>query len=93
MNNKGGLITTFLSIEVTKMSKVSLAKAVEFSLKAEGKGKTTLLGVGSMYKTLIKASLLLVKQKDFPMMFITSRNQVDSKELGGGYVCDATGIK
>lgn len=70
------------------MSKISLAKAVEYSLKAEGKDKTTLLGVGPMSKTLIKASLLLAKQKDFPIMFIASRNQVDSKELGGGYVCN-----
>ncbi|MFA9398577.1 MAG: class II D-tagatose-bisphosphate aldolase non-catalytic subunit [Clostridiaceae bacterium] len=70
------------------MTKVSLRKVVETTLNAEGKDKATLLGVGPMSKTLIKASLLLAKKKDFPMMFIASRNQVDSKELGGGYVCN-----
>ncbi|WP_373897986.1 class II D-tagatose-bisphosphate aldolase non-catalytic subunit [Haloimpatiens sp. FM7315] len=70
------------------MNKINLREVVNFSLKAEGNNKVTLLGVGPMSKTLIKASLLLAKRKDFPIMFIASRNQVDSKELGGGYVCN-----
>lgn len=70
------------------MSKISLSQIVKTSLNMEGKEKASLLGIGPMSKTLIKASLLLAKEKDFPLMFIASRNQVDSKELGGGYVCN-----
>lgn len=70
------------------MNKINLRDVVNFSLRAEGRDKVTLLGVGPMSKTLIKASLLLAKHKDFPIMFIASRNQVDSDELGGGYVCN-----
>ena len=47
----------------------------------------TMLGVGPMSKTLIQASLELAKEKDFPLMLIASRNQVDSDEFGHGYVC------
>lgn len=47
----------------------------------------TMLGVGPMSKTLLQASLELAKEKDFPLMLIASRNQVDSDEFGHGYVC------
>ena len=47
----------------------------------------TLLGIGPMSKTLIKAVLELAKEKDFPVLLIASRNQVDSDEFGHGYVC------
>lgn len=70
------------------MSKLSLSEVVKKSLELEGRDKASMLGIGPMSKTLIKASLLLAKEKDFPLMFIASRNQVDSKELGGGYVCN-----
>lgn len=70
------------------MSKLSLSQVVKRSLELEGRDKASMLGIGPMSKTLIKASLLLAKEKDFPLMFIASRNQVDSKELGGGYVCN-----
>lgn len=70
------------------MNKVSLAEVVKTSLSLKGKERASLIGIGPMSKTLIKASMILAKQKDFPLMFIASRNQVDSKELGGGYVCD-----
>ncbi|OHD21090.1 MAG: sugar-phosphate kinase [Spirochaetes bacterium GWB1_59_5] len=49
--------------------------------------KTTLLGIGPMSKRIVRVSLLVAKKWDFPLMFIASRNQVDLKELGGGYVC------
>jgi D-tagatose-1,6-bisphosphate aldolase subunit GatZ/KbaZ len=49
--------------------------------------KCTLLGIGPMSKPVIEASLILAMEKDFPVMFIASRNQIDAKELGGGYVC------
>jgi tagatose-1,6-bisphosphate aldolase non-catalytic subunit AgaZ/GatZ len=49
--------------------------------------KCTMLGIGPMSENLIRASFLLAKKKDFPLMFIASRNQVDADEFGGGYVC------
>lgn len=70
------------------MSKISLSEVVKKSLELEGHDRASMLGIGPMSKPLIKASLLLAKEKDFPLMFIASRNQVDSKELGGGYVCN-----
>ncbi|SKB01540.1 Tagatose-1,6-bisphosphate aldolase non-catalytic subunit AgaZ/GatZ [Caloramator quimbayensis] len=70
------------------MKKISIFEIVKASLNMKGKDKATLLGIGPMSKTLIKASMILAKEKDFPLMFIASRNQVDLKELGGGYVCN-----
>lgn len=54
-------------------------------LKENGE-KFTLLGIGPMSKPLIKATLELAQEKDFPIMLIASRNQVDSDEFGHGYV-------
>ncbi len=48
--------------------------------------KFTMLGIGPMSKPLIKATLELAQEKDFPIMLIASRNQVDSDEFGHGYV-------
>lgn len=55
-------------------------------LRTSGKRFCTLLGIGPMSKSVIRASLELGKEKDFPIMFIASRNQIDDDELGGGYV-------
>lgn len=55
-------------------------------LREQGE-RFTLLGIGPMSKTLIKAVLELAKEKDFPVLLIASRNQVDSDEFGHGYVC------
>ena len=49
--------------------------------------RCTMLGIGPMSENLIEACFLLAKKKDFPVMFIASRNQVDADEFGGGYVC------
>ena len=70
MNNK---------ITITEM--MNAAK----SLKAKGE-KFTMLGIGPMSKPLLKATLELAQEKDFPIMLIASRNQVDSDEFGHGYV-------
>lgn len=70
------------------MNKITLNEVVQKMLVLEGKDKASLLGIGPMSRTLIKASMLLAKEKDFPLMFIASRNQVDADELGGGYVCN-----
>ncbi len=48
--------------------------------------ETTLLGIGPMSEIVIKATLELARDMRFPVMFIASRNQIDSNELGGGYV-------
>ena len=70
------------------MSKITLQEVVQKMLKFEGKEKATMIGIGPMSKTLIKACMILAKEKDFPLMFIASRNQVDADEFGGGYVCN-----
>ena len=56
------------------------------ALKKQGE-RFTLLGVGPMSKTLLTAALSLAKERDFLLMLIASRNQVDSDEFGHGYVC------
>ncbi len=56
------------------------------ALKAEGRHFTH-LGVGPMSHNLLKAALELAKEKNFPLILIASRNQVDSDRFGGGYVC------
>ncbi|WP_173443806.1 class II D-tagatose-bisphosphate aldolase, non-catalytic subunit [Selenomonas ruminantium] len=70
------------------MNKLTLQEVVQKMLKMEGQEKSTMVGIGPMSRTLIKASMKLAKEKDFPLMFIASRNQVDADELGGGYVCN-----
>ncbi len=72
MNNK---------ITVTEMM------AAANTLREQGE-KFTMLGIGPMSKPLIKAVLELAQEKDFPIMLIASRNQVDSDEFGHGYVRD-----
>jgi len=52
----------------------------------EKEGFSTLLGIGPMSPMLLKATLELSKEQDFPVLFIASRNQVDIDEFGGGYV-------
>lgn len=49
--------------------------------------QTTLLGIGPMSKRIVRISLELAQRRRFPLMFIASRNQVDLREFGGGYVC------
>jgi tagatose-1,6-bisphosphate aldolase non-catalytic subunit AgaZ/GatZ len=71
------------------MQKMNLREVIDKMFILEETGfQTTLLGIGPMSKNLIIASLELAKEKDFPILFIASRNQVDAKELGGGYVCN-----
>ena len=55
-------------------------------LKAQGRHFTH-IGIGPMSHNLLRAALELAKEKDFPLILIASRNQVDSDDLGGGYVC------
>ena len=70
------------------MSKITLTEIVKRGMKLKKEEKASMLGIGPMSNILIKASIKLAKEKDFPLMFIASRNQVDLQELGGGYVCN-----
>jgi len=82
--------------EIITMNKMNIREVIDKIFTLEEAGfRTTLLGIGPMSRNLIVASLELAKEKDFPILFIASRNQVDAKELGGGYVCnwDQQGFK
>ena len=46
----------------------------------------TLLGIGPVSKSVIKATFEAALQYSFPPVFIASRNQVDLKSLGHGYL-------
>lgn len=46
----------------------------------------TLLGIGPVSTNTIIAALQAAAEHDFPLFLIASRNQVDKKELGGGYL-------
>lgn len=54
--------------------------------RAYNLGDNTLVGVGPMSENVIESCIELAKENDFPLMFIASRNQIDLKQLGGGYV-------
>lgn len=69
------------------MKKLPIKTVVENLLELQKTGDSaTLLGIGPMSKNCVQATLELSKEDDYPVMFIASRNQVDSDELGGGYV-------
>ena len=48
--------------------------------------RTTLLAVGPMSKNCVEATIEIANEKKVPIMMIASRRQIDSKEMGGGYV-------
>ena len=67
---------------------ITIRQMTEAARRLNEKGdRFSLIGIGPMSKTLLKAVLELAGEKDFPVMFIASRNQVDSDEFGHGYVC------
>ena len=65
--------------------KVTIREAVNYVINSKGE-KHTLLGIGPMSVNFLRASLEISKEKDFPLMYIASRNQVDAYKFGGGYV-------
>lgn len=65
-------------------SVISLREVV--NLMQERNIKSTLLGIGPMSELVIRATLELGRDMNFPVMLIASRNQVDCSEFGGGYV-------
>lgn len=83
------LIVDFKEKGVKIMKKqVSITKAVKYVINSTDE-KHTLLGIGPMSENFLRASLEISKEKDFPLMYIASRNQVDAYKLGGGYVFHA----
>ena len=66
---------------------INIKDAVQYVINAEE--RSTLLGIGPMSENFLRASLESSKEKDYPLMYIASRNQVDSYEFGGGYVFNA----
>ena len=56
------------------------------SVLQEKELKATFLGIGPMSEVVIRATLELARDVEFPVMLIASRNQIDLDELGGGYV-------
>jgi D-tagatose-1,6-bisphosphate aldolase subunit GatZ/KbaZ len=46
----------------------------------------TMLGIGPMSPTVVTGALRAAADADAPLVFVASRNQVDSDALGGGYV-------
>lgn len=65
--------------------KVKIRDAVNYVINSKTE-KHTLLGIGPMSENFLRASLEISKEKDFPLMYIASRNQVDAYKFGGGYV-------
>ncbi len=50
------------------------------------KKQCTVLGIGPMSKNCVDVVIELVNTYDIPLMLIASRRQIESAELGGGYV-------
>lgn len=50
------------------------------------KNQCTLLGIGPMSKNCVDVVIDLVNSYNIPVMFIASRRQIESKQLGCGYV-------
>ena len=50
------------------------------------KKQCTILGIGPMSKNCVDVVIELVNTYDIPLMLIASRRQIESDELGGGYV-------
>lgn len=70
------------------MNKITINQAVKRQLELDKQGyHSSMLGIGPMSFNLIRATIKLGKEKDCPVMFIASRNQVDAAQFGYGYVC------
>jgi len=58
-----------------------------WAIGEDGALPATLIGLGALSTNGIQAALEAGRDWDFPVIFLTSRNQVEAKSLGGGYVC------
>ena len=52
--------------------------------------RCTLLGVGPMSVNCVDAAIELANEEKVPILLIASRRQIDSEEMGGGYVANWT---
>ncbi len=69
-------------------NKITITQMMQATKKLIANGERfTHIGVGPMSYNLLRAALELAKEKNFPLILIASRNQVDSDRFGGGYVC------
>ncbi len=69
-------------------NKITMTQMMAATKKLMANGEHfTHIGVGPMSHNLLRAALELATEKDFPLILIASRNQVDSDRFGGGYVC------
>lgn len=50
--------------------------------------KSTMLCIGPMSKNIIDSAIEVSNEIDIHLTLISSRRQIDSKEFGGGYVCN-----
>lgn len=67
---------------------ISITQMARAAQKLKSKGEHfTLLGIGPMSRLLIESVVELANEKDFPILLIASRNQIDADKFGGGYVC------
>lgn len=65
---------------------IPIRVAVEAVMERAESSPVTLLGIGPVTATVLQATLELARDQQFPPMFIASRNQIDNKEFGGGYL-------
>lgn len=52
----------------------------------ESSRPVTLLGIGPVSVAVLQAALESARDLEFPLMFIATRNQIEIKEFGGGYL-------
>lgn len=71
----------------SKITVSEMMQALYRMENSEGR-RCTLIGIGPMSEPVIRATFELAKEKDFPLLFIASRNQIDARQFGGGYVCN-----
>ena len=70
------------------MNNITISQMMERSLALKAKGQRfTHMGIGPMSPVCIEAALESAMERDYPVMLIASRNQVDSDSFGHGYVC------
>jgi tagatose-1,6-bisphosphate aldolase non-catalytic subunit AgaZ/GatZ len=67
-----------------RLSQITLKDLVT-KLRAKGR-RCTLLGIGPVSKVVTQAAFEACKNYNCPAVFVASRNQVDLKELGHGYL-------
>jgi len=65
---------------------VPIRMVVEAVMEESSCAPVTLLGIGPVSATVMQAALETALDLEFPLVFIASRNQIDHKDFGGGYL-------